>query len=393
MSIRRPSGVALGLGAFAAGVGLGLGGAGLAAGGAAVVAAPAVPRRVRGLALLLALGAARGWWAHSADLGTCAAVFRAGPMAVEVELREPAASRRPVAATVVGETCSGTIAVALPGEQPAGSRVAVSGQWRRQDRPFQPAAGVLVATGVEVLGAAPTVSDRIRNHLVGVSRHWYGPRAGMVDALVLGRRSGIERELVQAFSRSGLAHLLAISGFHVGLVWAWLVLLIRLVGGGRWAGLVAAVGCTGYVAFLGFPAPASRAVLLALLSALERRRQRRPAPGPLFALTALLVLAFEPWAVGSLGAWFSVAAIWGATAATRWVERALGPDSRCRLAAASVGASLATAPIAAGAFGVVPVMGIALNLLAIPLTAFAVPAVLGSQLHPEAAAPNARALA
>ncbi len=40
----------------------------------------------------------------------------------------------------------------------------------------------------------------------------------MVDALILGRRGGIDLELQDRFARSGLVHLLSISGFHVGLI-------------------------------------------------------------------------------------------------------------------------------------------------------------------------------
>ena len=65
------------------------------------------------------------------------------------------------------------------------------------------------------------------------SHRLYGARAGMVDALILGRRGGIDPDLQQRFAR-GAGSLLSISGFHVGLITAWMFLfgrLARLAGG------------------------------------------------------------------------------------------------------------------------------------------------------------------
>jgi len=64
-----------------------------------------------------------------------------------------------------------------------------------------------------------------------------------------------------------------------------------------------------------------------------------------------------------------------------------------RLIASSTGATLATAPITAAAFGMVPVAGIGLNLAAIPLAALAVPGVIASLVLHQVAPPLAAALA
>ena len=55
-------------------------------------------------------------------------------------------------------------------------------------------------------------------------------QAGVASALVLAERDGIPRELWDAFARSGSAHLLSISGFHVGVIAALLGGLIALAG-------------------------------------------------------------------------------------------------------------------------------------------------------------------
>jgi competence protein ComEC len=203
----------------------------------------------------------------------------------------------------------------------------------------------------------------------------------MVDALILGRRGGFDRNLQDSFAHSGLVHLLSISGFHVGIITAWVFLLCRAAGLARARSYAIAVALSvAYVAFLGWPAPATRAAALAVLVALSRIRQRRVDSNSLLSATCICVLLVDPWAIVDLGGWLSVAALWGASTFTRWSDHALGTELWWRTLASSVGASLTTAPITAAALGSVAIIGILLNFAAIPLAAVAVPGVFASLL-------------
>jgi competence protein ComEC len=203
----------------------------------------------------------------------------------------------------------------------------------------------------------------------------------MVDALILGRRDGIDRELQQRFAQSGLVHLLSISGFHVGVITAWVFLLCRLLQLGRqWSLASAAIVSVFYVGFLGWPAPAARAAALALLLALSRIRQRKVEGNALLSATCLGVMLLDPWSILDMSGWLSAAALWGAMTITAWSDRALGSTVYWRTLASSVGATLATAPITAAMLGTVAIIGVALNFVAIPLAAFAIPGVFASLL-------------
>ena len=206
-------------------------------------------------------------------------------------------------------------------------------------------------------------------------------RAPLVDALVVGRRSGMDRQLKTSFASSGLVHLLSISGFHIGLIAAWVVLVLRQLGLSRVPSLtIAASLATTYVAFLGWPAPAVRAGAMAWVLVWLRWRQRAVQPDALLAATGLLVLLFDPFAVFDLGGWLSVLSLWGAVRFARWAEEAGGSHWLWQSAASSVGATVATAPVTAWLLGAVAPIGIALNFLAIPVAAVAVPGVLASLL-------------
>jgi len=314
----------------------------------------------------------------------CAAVLPEGRLALRSRVLEPVdeAGGR-IAVRPLGAGCGGSVLAQWPRGRPvpAGVEARLVGSWMpRPGRGGRPG-GTLVLKDVGVITGAANPADHLRTFLYRASRRLYGARAGMVDALILGRRGGIDADLQDRFAWSGLVHLLSISGFHVGLITAWVFLGGRLTGMGRSAALVLAAGVSvGYVAFLGWPAPAGRAAALAVLAARCRVRQRHVLADPLLSATCLCVLVVDPWASLDLGGWLSASALWGATTFTRWSDRALGPHVMWRTLSSSVGATLATAPITAVALGTVAPVGVLVNFAAIPLAAVAVPGVLGSLL-------------
>jgi ComEC/Rec2-related protein len=109
------------------------------------------------------------------------------------------------------------------------------------------------------------------------------------SAMLLGMRSMIPSEDRLAFSRLGLAHVLTVSGFHVGILigaLAWLFSLLRLRPGWRFA--LYAVVLFFYASLCGMSQPVMRASLLLLLN-LEGRILNRPRSG-LHSLCAALFL-------------------------------------------------------------------------------------------------------
>jgi competence protein ComEC len=110
-----------------------------------------------------------------------------------------------------------------------------------------------------------------------------------------------------------------------------------------------------------------------LLRAVAHWRERIVAPRGLVGLTGLLLLGVDPWAIQSVGAWLSLAAvgavIWGARAAERLPRPA-------RVLAPAVAATLCTAPITAWAFGTVAPIGVLANIIAIPVAGVAVPGLV-----------------
>jgi len=381
--------------AFAAGLWTGLAGwpivapALCLAGGAAATLRRAPVAAACALAVLAGVlwgAAARGermrtcagrWTVQAAGSGGGAAGTRARiTRAARVRLFDNAAAEGGmVDATVQGGPCGGRLRIRWPAGHPAagGSEWIVAGRWLgRVER------GLLAARHVRLADPVPRGRGAWRGRIAARARDLFGSRAPLVDALVLARRSELAPEVRERFARAGLAHLLAISGLHVGFLAAWLTLVLRWCGLGartRFGVSAAIIGL--YVWMLGAPAATLRAALMLAVGGVGRMRQRAVAPRGAIGLTVLLLLLLDPWALRAVGAWLSVAAV----GAVVWAGRALARrPGAVRALGAGAAATLATAPITAYAFGTVAPVGIAANLVAIPLGAVAVPGLFATLL-------------
>ncbi len=162
-----------------------------------------------------------------------------------------------------------------------------------------------------------------REKLAETARAVFGADSALPEALLLGEKDGLPEETRRSFSDAGAAHVLAVSGLHVGLLAAVLLWPLR-----RWASpkarlAVLSVFLLLYSALLDFPAPVVRASLLMLIT-LERRVVRR-APDLLTGLCAafLVILLIRPLDLLSASFQLSFCAVLGITALEPPLEKAV----------------------------------------------------------------------
>ena len=275
------------------------------------------------------------------------------------------------------------------GEPPDALPVTVEGRWFKSIRPDGTEAVYLSASKVEALGAGGDVhvpwSVRVRAAIRGRAAEALdrrlGTQAGVASALVLAERDGIPRELWDAFARSGTAHLLSISGFHVGVIAALLGGILSAAGlppRRRAAGI--AIGVWAYVLVIGAPTSATRAAWMTSAFVLGRLRQTPARTLGALGLSMLMIALLRPSAVSGAGFQLTVTGTAGILIMTRWIMLHW-PRHRFREwiaspVAAGIGASVFTAPVLAYHFGQIPLLSLPSSILLTPMVAAAVPGVI-----------------
>lgn len=234
-----------------------------------------------------------------------------------------------------------------------------------------------------------------------------GRQAAVLAALLMGEQGVIERSDWDVFRATGVAHLMSISGLHITL-FAWVAALlggslwrrsVRLIYAcpapyaAAWGGLLLAAL---YAAFTGWGVPAQRTVLMLAVATLLRVSGRRWPWHFSLLLVAAVVLALDPWALLQAGFWLSFIAVGvlllqnpvedgqavQELAQPRWHQRSLRAAQKLLREQWTI--SLALAPLSLLLFGQFSLVGMAANLLAIPLVTFVItPLVfLGLLVHP-----------
>lgn len=210
-----------------------------------------------------------------------------------------------------------------------------------------------------------------------------GPRAGLIVALALGDRRGLDRPTREAWAALGITHLLSVSGLHLVLVAAGAFGAIRRIatfgvragrGDARRVALVGALLAAAFYALLaGFDVPVQRSLVFVgcvVLAFLTRRPVRAPT---LLAGASMIVLAIDPAALFDVGAQLSFAASAALLLALRAASERPADAASARIREAlrdglstSALATAATAPILALRLGVTSVAGLIVNLVMVP---------------------------
>ncbi len=146
------------------------------------------------------------------------------------------------------------------------------------------------------------------------------PYAGVLIALAIGDQASIPQAQWQIFTRTGVNHLMSISGLHItmlaglafaltGALWRRSVRLTHRLPARKAAALVGLLVALGYALLAGYGVPAQRTVYMLATIAAALWLSRTVAPSQILAAALLVVLLLDPWAVLSPGFWLSFGAV------------------------------------------------------------------------------------
>ena len=242
--------------------------------------------------------------------------------------------------------------------------------------------------------------ERWRQHIRSqVSSLLASPHDAVFLSIVLGERGALSTQMQSDFRAAGVAHLLVVSGLHVGfvagtslLVWRQLLRTLRARLRRDWlprwrptpfAATLSLPPVLLYCSLVGWRVPTLRAALMVGCYTLALCTERRSDARYALLFAAVLIVLIDPHAFTDVGFRLSFTAVAAILLASGAVMKPAATPSgtvqqaRHYLAAyvtASLAAYLGTLPILLHAFHNVPTFGVITNLLVLPLVSFLVPA-------------------
>ncbi len=204
------------------------------------------------------------------------------------------------------------------------------------------------------------------------------PEAGMASALLVGFRQGLDKEIVQDYSNTGIIHVIAISGMHLALLYSSLLLLLSWLPAsrvGNWAkALIVLVFLWGFTLLTGASASVLRAAVMFSGTTIGRFILIRQSNiFNTLAASAFLLLCYNPYLVMDVGFQLSYLAVMSILlfytriyssikCSRKWL------DHLWQMVALTLSAQILTTPICLYLFHQFPTWFLPANMLAVPLS-------------------------
>ena len=245
--------------------------------------------------------------------------------------------------------------------------------------------GLSQATGQLLVDAASGAGQAMQHWIDSIDFRSRDTNA-LIKALLTGCRDDMSPEITDVFRSSGAAHILALSGLHLGIIYMIISRLAGLAGDHPKVILARSVICisicTAYSFATGAGASIIRALIFIIIGETSRLLHRKPDLKNTLASSLIIHLTLNPADISSIGFQLSYAAIAGIAWIFPWL-RSIWPDEEDGImkriwesAVLSISCQLTTGPLAWLYFGTFPQYFILTNLIALPLTSLIIPAAL-----------------
>lgn len=194
--------------------------------------------------------------------------------------------------------------------------------------------------------------------------------SAMASSLVIGHKESLSRSLRKSYQRVGMAHVLAVSGLHVGIVFMILNVCLgwlKLFGRGRvWLGVAVIALMVGYAAMTGFSVSVVRAMVMFSMVQVGIMLSRGSSSINTLSFAAIAILLFYPMSLYDLGFELSFLAMLSILTLYPWICQLYTPRNRVlrwiyTLSLITITAQVGTLPLAAYTFGNIPLLGLVMT--------------------------------
>lgn len=211
----------------------------------------------------------------------------------------------------------------------------------------------------------------LRKHIPGEKE------SGLAEALLIGYKDDLEQSLVQSYTNTGVVHIIAISGLHLGLIYWLLALLLKPLHRRRrwrWVRAVLIIAFLWLFSLLAGAQPSIlRSAVMFTCIILGESLFRKSSIINTLALSAFLLLCINPFWLWDVGFQLSYAAVLSIVIFMKPVYNLLYfrnklMDAVWKLNAVTLSAQVLTLPLSIYHFHQFPVLFLVTNLLAVPLS-------------------------
>jgi competence protein ComEC len=212
---------------------------------------------------------------------------------------------------------------------------------------------------------------RIRRYFAGGNGKTQQAGA-FLEALLLGAREGLDRDLCWSLKKTGVYHILAVSGLNVGILLAGMLFGFRMLGvRDKRVNVFLIPVILSYAGIAGFSPPVTRASIMACMYLLGRCLEREVSLWNTLAASAILILLFRPYQIFNAGFQLSFAATAALTGLGPRLKEVMPsiPSFLSSSLAASLAAQAGVLPIMARDFFLICPVAIVMNLAAVTAVA------------------------
>lgn len=212
--------------------------------------------------------------------------------------------------------------------------------------------------------------DILKKHIQGEKEQ------GLAEALLIGYKNDLDKNLLQAYSNTGVVHIIAISGLHLALIYGLLVFATRLMGRKKlyWLRIcIILLGIWLFTLLAGAQPSVLRAAVMFSFIGLGELLGRKTSIYNSLALSAFVLLCINPFFLWDVGFQLSYAAVLSIVAFFKPIYNWFYfknkiVDSIWKLNAVTIAAQLFTLPISIYHFHQFPLLFLVTNMVAVPLS-------------------------
>lgn len=218
----------------------------------------------------------------------------------------------------------------------------------------------------------------IRQNILGIlDNHFTGEERALAKALLVGYRGELEKDLVTAYTNTGVIHIIAISGMHLGIIYAVLIMILKPLAAGKTPRVLINLLIMTVLWVFSFICGASpsvtRSAVMFSSILVGKSIGAENNTGNAVASSAFLLLCFDPLLLWDLGFQLSYAAVASLLIYNRAIVRIFSPENGILLLswnsiATSLSAQILTTPLVLVHFHQFPLLFILSNFVAVPLS-------------------------